>query len=253
MTDVLVVPAGDARQAALCFHGVPKAQRERLLAGPWPKALAGALRFASLTGAEAAAPLLLIGPPGGGKTLTVARLATHMVMAGMAPMVITADARRAGATEQLGAFTRLLGIALIAASHPTALARVLARRPPGVPVLIDTPGIDPLDPIQRDEIRALAASCGGRAALVLSAGHDAAEAADIAGACVEAGASLLVGTRFDLARRLGGIVTAAAAGLALVKAGVGPGAADGLAPLTPRFLAARLLARPTAIQSRARS
>ena len=76
---------------------------------------------------------------------------------------------------------------------------------------------------------------------MLPAGVDAAEAADIAGAFAEGGASLLVATRLDVARRLGGVVAAAkSAGLALAEAGIGPGAADGLTPLTPAFLAARL-------------
>ncbi len=56
---------------------------------------------------------------------------------------------------------------------------------------------------------------------------------------------LLVATRLDLARRLGGVLAAAArTGLALTEAGIGPGAADGLLPLTPEWLAARLLAIP---------
>ena len=94
----------------------------------------------------ASQPLLLVGPPGAGKTLTVARLATRLVMAGIAPMVITADGKRAGATEQLAAFTRLLGISLIVACHPVTLGRALTRRQHGAPVLIDTPGCDPFDP-----------------------------------------------------------------------------------------------------------
>ena len=52
----------------------------------------------------------------------------------------------------------------------------------------------------------------------------------------------MVATRLDLSRRLGGVLAAAHAGkLALTEAGVGPGAADGLVPLTAAFLAARLI------------
>ena len=55
------------------------------------------------------------------------------------------------------------------------------------------------------------------------------------------GADFLVSTRLDVTRRLGGILAAAdAGGLTLTEAGIGPGAADGLVPLTPAFLAARL-------------
>ena len=72
------------------------------------------------------------------------RLATRLVMSGTVPMVVTTDGQRAGATEQLAAFTRLLGIPLLVASHPVSLARALAQRTDGAPVLIDTAGADPL-------------------------------------------------------------------------------------------------------------
>ena len=55
------------------------------------------------------------------------------------------------------------------------------------------------------------------------------------------GARHLLPTRLDAARRLGGVVSAAAeAGLALTEAGTGPGVADGLTPLSPEWLARRL-------------
>ena len=97
-------------------------------------------------------------------------------MAGTAPVVVTADGKRAGAAEQLAAFTRLLGLQLLVASAPAALARALARREDGAPVLIDTPGSDPFDPAQRDEIAALAGTAGAALAVVLPAGLDVAEA-----------------------------------------------------------------------------
>jgi flagellar biosynthesis protein FlhF len=206
------------------------------------EALAKVLPFGTLPLAAGDRPLLLTGPPGAGKTLTAARLATRLVMAGIPPMVLTADGRRAGATEQLAAFTRLLGINLTVACHPVTLGRALTRRPDGAPVLIDAFGCDPFDPAQVDELRALTTTAGATVALVLPAGLDAAEAADLAVAYAEAGASLLIVTRFDLSRRLGGVVAAAAAGrLPLTEAGIGPGAADGLVPLTPAVLAKRLM------------
>ncbi|HVC59140.1 MAG TPA: GTP-binding protein [Acetobacteraceae bacterium] len=231
-----------ARVAALQFHAVPATLQAGLQAGALDAALASALAFDSLKLAATAPPLLLSGPPGAGKTLTVARLATRLVMAGAVPMVITADGKRAGATEQLAAFTRLLGIDLIVASHPVTLGRALARRQDAAPVLIDAPGCDPFDPVQVEELAALAGTASARVVLVLPGGLDPAEAADFAAAFAAAGASQLVATRLDVARRLGGILAAAAAGgLALTEAGIGAGAADGLVPLTPAFLAERLL------------
>jgi flagellar biosynthesis protein FlhF len=242
---------GPDLEAALRFHGVPQALRARLLEGVLVPGLEATLPFAALKLDRDAAPLLFAGPPGAGKTLTVARLATRLVLGGEKPLVVTADGKRAGAAEQLAAFTRLLGLSLIIASHPVTLARALARRAEGAPVLIDAPGIDPFDPAQRAELGALADTVRATIVLVLPAGLDAEESADVAASFAEAGASGLVATRMDLARRIGNVLAAAAAGhLALAEAGVGPGAADGLTALTPDFLAGRLLAtvRPCTLE-----
>ncbi len=230
-----------ARERLLAYHDVPTPLRAALERGSLEAALAAALAFAPLPLDRESRPVLLAGPPGAGKTLTVARLATRLVMAGVKPLIITADGQRAGAVEQLAAFTRLLGIELVVANHPVTLGRALARRQPGAPTLVDAPGIDPFDPAQRDEIAVLAATGGAAVALVLPGGLHPIEAAELAGAFAEAGATHLIATRLDQARRLGGVLSAAQAGrLALAEAGIGPGAADGLAPLTPKLLAHRL-------------
>jgi flagellar biosynthesis protein FlhF len=240
-----LAPPDPALLAALEFHAVPASLHAALHRGELEAALADTLPFAALPLGPNQQPLLLVGPPGAGKTLTVARLATRLVMAGVAPMVITADGKRAGATEQLAAFTRLLGINLIVACHPVTLGRALTHRQHAAPALIDTPGCDPFDPAQLEELTALAATADAAVVLVLPGGLDPAEAADLAAAYSAAGASLLVATRLDLARRLGGILAASAsARLALTEAGIGPDAADCLLPITPGWLATRLLALP---------
>ena len=243
--DPVAPPAPDPhRMAAFAWHGVPAGLVRRLEAGPLPFALSATLRFEKLALRDSAPPLLVIGPPGAGKTLTVARLAARLVMAGAAPLVITADGQRAGAPEQLAAFTRLLDLQLLVASTPASLARALARREGGAPVLIDSPGTDPFDPAQRDEIAALAGSAGAKLAVVRPAGLDVGEATDLAGAYAACGARLLAATRLDLARRIGAVLAAGGAGLALAEAGIGPGAADGLVPMTPDLLATRLMRVP---------
>ncbi|MEI7712866.1 MAG: GTP-binding protein [Rhodospirillales bacterium] len=235
-----LAPDGRGHAAALVYHAVPDRLRGALSFGDFATALAGALPFGTLP--LGVAPLLLTGPPGAGKTLTAVRLATRMVLKGQKPMVIAADGNKAGATEQLLAFTRLLGLPMTVAGNPVTLSRALAQRRDGAPVLIDAPGSDPCDPTQSDNLRALVAAAGARVAVVLPAGLDPAEAADTASAYADAGAEFLVATRLDVARRLGGIVAAAeTARLILTEAGIGPGAADGLVPMTPEFLAARLL------------
>jgi flagellar biosynthesis protein FlhF len=234
-------PIDAQRIAALDYHRVPAGIMRKLAAGPLPFALTAAFRFSKLQLGRGCRPLLLVGPPGGGKTLTAARLAARLVMKGVKPVVITADDRRAGAVEQLAAFTRVLGLRLIAIGDAVALQRTLADRPGDAPVLIDAPGLDPFDPSQADEITALAEVADATVALVLPAGIDPAEAADLAAAHAAVRATLLITTRLDLARRLGSVLAAADTGLVMTEAGIGPGVADGLIPMTAAFLAQRLL------------
>ena len=236
------VPQGadEALPAALAFHRLPPALARRLAAAPGEAGIAAAMSFAALPDGVAR-PLLLAGPPGAGKTLTTAKLAARMVLAGHSPLVVSCDDRRAGATEQLAAFTRVLGLNLVLAPGPGTLAKALSRRGTGQPVLIDTAGCDALAADQAEALRALVAAAGADAVLVLPAGLDTAEAADIARGFAAAGARALLPTRLDIARRLGGVLAAAeAAALPLTEAGIGAEVAGGLAPLDPAALAHRL-------------
>jgi flagellar biosynthesis protein FlhF len=234
-------PPDPARLADLIWHSVPEHLHPTLAHGGLTDAIARAIPFGTLNLNPNEQPLMLTGPPGAGKTLTTVRLATRLVLAGTAPMVITTDGKRAGATEQLAAFTRLLGVPLLVASNPVSLARALTQRRDGAPVLIDTAGIDPYDPAQAEALKHLATSADAHVVLVLPAGLDPAEAADQAQAHALCGAVSLIATRLDIARRLGGVIAAASASrLPLTEAGIGPGAADGLIPFTPSLLAARL-------------
>ncbi len=228
-------------ETTLAWHGLPPALIALLTAAPMEQACARTFRYAPLPVGAEDDPLLLAGPPGSGKTLTVARLATRLVLAGQQPMVITADGKRAGAVEQLAAFTRLLGLTLVAANTPQMLSRALGHREPGQPVLIDAPGLELEDPAQAETLQGLLASSAAAMALVLPCGLDASEAQEIARAHAGLGARTLVATRTDPSRRLGGVLCAAAAAkLTLSEAGIGSGAADGLVALTPAFLAERL-------------
>src|SRR3954453_13130945 len=137
-----LIPPGAPEQATpapagpLARHNLPAALAAQLAAGPLDRALAAALGFAPLPDAVAA-PLLLVGQPGAGKTLACAKLAARAVLAGGAPLVVTTDGEKAGAAEQLAAFTRVLGLTLSVAPQPAALAKAVTRRAPGQAVLID--------------------------------------------------------------------------------------------------------------------
>ncbi len=225
------------------YHGTHAALARRLAGPGLAQRLQETFRFAPLRLAGGT-PLLLAGLPGAGKTLSVARLATRLVLAGTRPLVITADGRRAGGAEELAAYTRLLGLTLLAASTPATLTRALGEAAPGAPVLIDTAGINPFEPAEAEALTALIAAAGASPVLVMQAGAHPEEAAEQAAVFAALGIAHLLPTRLDIARRLGSVLAVAdpaGPGLTLTEAGIGTGATDGLVALTPALLAERLL------------
>jgi flagellar biosynthesis protein FlhF len=195
-------------------------------------------------------PLILVGPPGAGKTLMTAKLAAQSVMSGRKPLVVTTDINRAGAIEQLSAFLNILDLELHTAEDPKALQELL-RRAAGTELIIDTGGLNPFDPQEMKYLAKLLASGGNlRAALVMPAGMDAEEAAEMAQTFDVLGVKNLIATRLDFARRLGGILSAAAkTGLALGTASHTPQVAHGTIELTPLKLAELLMPAPAAAQN----
>ncbi len=239
----LVIAPGAAPSAAipatLRRHNLPAPLAQRLAGAPLAQALGREFRFTPLP--LEPRPLLLAGPPGAGKTTSCAKLATRLVLAGRPPLLVSADGRRAGAAEQLAAFARVLDLPLAVAASPAALAKALARRAPGQPALVDLPGCDPFDDAGARRHAALAEAAQGASVLVLPAGLDAEEAGETARAFHLLGCRHLLPTRLDAARRLGGVLAAAAAAdLAFTEAGTGMDVATGLTPLTPEALAQRL-------------
>ncbi|MCQ8239240.1 hypothetical protein [Rhizosaccharibacter radicis] len=230
---------GFASAASLAWHGVPArllTEQDDLL-----DRCRRLFRFGRLPLESGSAPLLLAGPPGAGKTLATARLAARLVMEGRPPLVVTADEARAGAVEQLAAFTRLLGLTLVAAGRPQTLRRVLGRRDTDLPVLVDMPGLDPADVQDEEMLRELLGVAECQGVLVMPTGLDPGEAGDLACRHARLGIRYLMPTRLEAGRRLGGLLSAAeAARLVLVEGGHGRGVADGLVTVTPQLLASRL-------------
>lgn len=249
-------PAADVAELlaeALDHHRAPGAVCAGLLSvaetwdgGDTRGALAAALtaRFAfrPFAAEQSGRPLLFTGPPGAGKTVTVAKLAAASVLAGRSPAVICADMLRAGGVEQLATFTTTLRLDLLRAATPADLADARIAAGACSPILIDGPAIDPRDPPDAKLMRDLAAAAGAEPVLVLPAGLDAAEAAELAEAARSLGIERFVATRLDAARRLGGLLASAAAGLAFAGFGVSRQIAGGLRAADPESLAHALLA-----------
>lgn len=236
-------PDPESLRDLLLWHRLPEVLADELLTAPLAAALSRLVTTEAFSFSAGQKPLALVGPAGSGKTLSVAKLATRLMLAGNTPLVITTDRDKDGGIEQLAAHTRRLGIPLIAAHNDDTLKRALQERQQGQPVLIDTPAINPYTFDTHAILTELVTLTQATLCLTLPAGHDTEETADIAEIFSKAQTRLMIATKFDQARRIGNIVTAAACGLSLTEAGVSDAAAGGLARLTPRLLAARLLSR----------
>jgi flagellar biosynthesis protein FlhF len=191
-------------------------------------------------------PVMLVGPPGAGKTVTCAKLLVRAHRSGRRAVAITCDTRRAGAVQQLQAFTRILGVPLTSADDDETLATAAtAASAEGAFVVIDSPGANPFDEDELMSLHARIAAAGAEPILTLAAGGDVREAAEIAACFAALRARRLIFTRLDVSRRFGGLLAAAAGGrLALAEVGVGADVADGLAAVNPMSLARLLLPEP---------
>jgi flagellar biosynthesis protein FlhF len=251
----------DVLNEALSGHGLSPLIIEKILCAALPfetdeplLALASAFTtffsFAPLDGErrEGAArrPLLLVGPPGAGKTVSIAKLATRAVMAGRPVRLVTADTVRAGGIEQLEAFARVLRLQLHRAESAQRLAPLAAAGESGELLLIDSPGINPYSAGDRRELSQLISLSGAEPVLVLPAGGDAVDTVEMARIFRDLGASRMIVTRLDMVQRLGSVVACAAAlRLGFAEAGTSSNVAKGLTAFNPVVLARLILPKPT--------
>lgn len=187
-------------------------------------------------------PIILVGPPGAGKTLATAKLATKAIINDLTPAVISTDTVRAGGVDQLKAFTRVLGLDLLTATDPGALEDAISMQKAADQIIIDTPGFSPFIEEDIKELASFLKVTEFDVVLVMPAGGDSQESADVARAFHLLGARSLLPTRLDISRRYGGIISAAFYGQLTIRDGSNTCAvADGLIDLNPEVLSEFLI------------
>jgi flagellar biosynthesis protein FlhF len=242
--------SGEIIREALVRHGLPQRLTDRLVNAARTSAIADPVLacsaaieagfvFAHLPEHSAPRPLMLVGPPGSGKSIAAAKLAARSVLKQRQVAVITCDNIRAGANEQLAAFTRILEIELVKARGPEALRRAVEAATGMFDlVLVDSPGLNPFKQSDMEFLQALVEAADVEPILVMAAGGDPQEAGEVAEAFAQLGATRLFASRLDTTRRLGSVFAAADAGnLALCDVSASPHVAGGISPISAISLA----------------
>ena len=241
-------PIETLRQALL-YHSTPKLLSESLLESVATirtddpiMAAAGALdarfSYSPLPESTGGKPIMLVGAPGAGKTVTVAKLAARAILAKKSVDMISTDTQRAGGIERLAAFAHILGINLKTADTPKAVKRAVETCGAGTLPYIDTAGTNPFSDAEMDNLSSLIGAAKAEPVLVLAADGDAMESADIAACFAALGATRMLITRLDITRRLGSVIAAAdAGGLEFCDISITPHIADGLSPINSVSLA----------------
>ena len=126
-------------QKILRKHGTPPLLIERILnalptiideqpVSALTSALDKVLEFSPLPSNASKRAFMLVGSCGCGKTIAVAKMAVKAKINGKKITVITADVKRAGAIEQLEAFTKILELNLIKVRKPDLLKNVIEEK-----------------------------------------------------------------------------------------------------------------------------
>ena len=253
--------SGDEIAAALAYHGAPKTLADRLLAtaadldgGSPQQRLTAALRahfeFRPLVDRKTPKPILLAGLPGAGKSATLAKLAARAKVDGMAATAITCDLAKAGAIEQLATYAKALEIPAYRAKDAATLKRAVEKSDASGLIVIDTLGTNPLKAGDLAQLRELAEAASAEIVLVMAAGGDPSESAELAAGYAQTGATRMVATKVDVARRYGGLLAAADAGrLAFAGLGSSPEIASGISALRADQLC-RLILPSARVESR---
>ena len=247
-------------QAVLNHHGIPMELVQRLmetidslqvptLIDALTGGLESVLSFAPLTD-FAARPIMLVGPPGAGKTICTAKLAAGAMLHRRKVRLVSTDTIKAGGVAQLDHFAQIMRLNVLTAETPDELGAVLRSKEPADLTLIDTSGVNPFDLDDLGQLLKFIKKSDAEPVLVMPSGLNPYDAQEIARVFSSMGGRRFIATRLDASRRYGSVVAAARKGyLSLAAYSRSPFIAEGLEVASAAGLARLLAALPSAAPS----
>ncbi len=242
--------------AVLNHHGLPfdtashLAEAVRAVGGgslseAFSSALETAIKFSPLTDATSR-PVMLVGPPGAGKTICAAKLTADALLHERPVHLISTDTVKAAGIQQLDHFAQLMKQTVSTADTPNELDAVIRAKTDFMGLtIIDTPGTNPFNMDELKELLKFIQKVDAEPVLVMPAGLDALDAQEIAGIFARMGCQRFIATRLDAARRYASMIMAARPRyLALAAISRSPYVADGLETASPLTISRLLTALP---------
>jgi flagellar biosynthesis protein FlhF len=187
--------------------------------------------------------ILLVGPPGHGRTSVAAKLTRRASVARAEITPLAADLDGSAAGEQLAAYLERERDQIRVADTPDALfAQLRSLRNEGRRCVIDLPAINPFEGDDLASLGDLVAAIRAEPVLVLSAEGHPDDLSEAARAFYAAGVRRAILTKLDVVRRRGGAIAAlASSGIAFSHLAITPFIGGGLVPAAPSRLAALLM------------
>lgn len=152
--------------------------------------------------------VMLAGPAGAGKTITLTKLAAEYAIAQKPVHLVTTDSQKAGACEQLLKLSGALKVKADVVQNAGDLLKLIEQSPQGHAILVDTPGINPFLKEDTQMLADYIFAVKQAPILVFPAGGDPLEVIDQVNAFKELGVTRFITTRLDTVRRMGSLLVA---------------------------------------------
>ncbi|MAP96070.1 MAG: hypothetical protein CMK07_14080 [Ponticaulis sp.] len=188
-------------------------------------------------------PIMLVGPPGSGKTSTAAKLIRRARAANARAIPLVADFDATAGAAQLASYLQRDTTKIPSFQMPDDLTEAMTSlKDTDHGIVIDTPPINPTDKEDMERLRDLINLVDAEPVLVMSAEGHPMDLEDSVQAFSELGIRRCIITKLDVVRRRGGVLCAvASARLNLSHLALTPFIGGGLIPATSNRLARILL------------